>query len=308
MLALVWAAPPPAGAEALQASQADTNSQFIANALFQVEALVRSNQLALEQNAREARETAARNADALARGLQQVESAYVAQQQALAARSSHDLQTVQRSNRTTLLVAGGLGMLACVALGIMSWLQWRIARAWSGMTALWSGSPPGAAGAVQDSNRRLLGAMERLETRLQQLERGVTPALKAPNGSQSKEGNGGPGPEFAEAAEEPGRIASLLGEGKTRLKENDLESALRCFEEVLVLAPNHGEALVKKGAALERLQKLNEAFECYDRAIAADQSMTIAYLHKGGLCNRLERFKEALECYEKALRTQERHG
>jgi len=71
----------------------------------------------------------------------------------------------------------------------------------------------------------------------------------------------------------------------------------------LALSPNHPEALVKKGTALERLKKLNEAFECYDRAIAADGSMTIAYLHKGGLCSRLERFKEALDCYEKALRT-----
>ncbi len=72
---------------------------------------------------------------------------------------------------------------------------------------------------------------------------------------------------------------------------------------MLALDPNHTEALVKKGAALERLHKLNEAIECYDRAIAVDGSMTTAYLYKGGLYNRLERFKEALQCYEKALRT-----
>ena len=65
-------------------------------------------------------------------------------------------------------------------------------------------------------------------------------------------------------------------------------------------------ALVKKGAALERLRKFDEAIDCYDRAIAADDSMTIAYLYKGGLFNRMERFNEALECYEQALRTQEK--
>jgi len=64
--------------------------------------------------------------------------------------------------------------------------------------------------------------------------------------------------------------------------------------------------MVKKGTALEKLQKVDEAIACYDRAIAADQSLTIAYLHKGGLFNRLERFDEALECYERALRTQEK--
>ena len=77
---------------------------------------------------------------------------------------------------------------------------------------------------------------------------------------------------------------------------------------MLTLDPNHTEALVKKGAALERLRKLDEAIVCYDQAIAADNSLTIAYLYKGGLFNRMERFSEALECYEQALRTQEKRA
>jgi tetratricopeptide (TPR) repeat protein len=66
--------------------------------------------------------------------------------------------------------------------------------------------------------------------------------------------------------------------------------------------------LLKKGAALEKLNKLNEAIECYDHAIAADSSVTIAYLYKGGVYNRMERFDEALNCYEQALHTQEKNG
>jgi len=296
----------------------ETNVQQVARALWQLQWQLRSNQIALEQNAQEAREVAARNAEALARGLQQIESAFSAQQQALAARNTQELQAIQRSNRVTLILGGALGMLACLALGAMSWFQWRISRAWTGISALWPGPQGTLPGPVQDSNRRLLGAMERLEKRLQQLEHSVAPALKEPSRPLVKEGNGESsstepgGPRAEDSAPTAGpshsRIQTLLGEGKMKLQENDPESALRCFDEVLELAPNHGEALVKKGAALERLQKLNEACECYDRAIAADESMTIAYLHKGGLCNRLERFKEALECYEKALRTQERHG
>ena len=81
--------------------------------------------------------------------------------------------------------------------------------------------------------------------------------------------------------------------------------ALGCFEQALALEPNHAEALVRKGVALERLQKPDEAIACYDQAIAADASLTVAYLYKGGLFNRLERFNEALACYEQALRTQE---
>jgi tetratricopeptide (TPR) repeat protein len=105
------------------------------------------------------------------------------------------------------------------------------------------------------------------------------------------------------AIHENARIPALFTQGQLRLKENDLEGAIKVFDELLSLDPTHGEALVKKGLVLERLKRLNEAYECYDRAIAADATLTIAYLHKGGVCNRMERFKEALECYEKALLT-----
>jgi tetratricopeptide (TPR) repeat protein len=80
------------------------------------------------------------------------------------------------------------------------------------------------------------------------------------------------------------------------------EAALGCLEEVLALDPGHTEALVKKGAALERLQRFDEAIQCYDRAIAQDNSMTMAYLYKGGVFNRTERYSEALACYEQALK------
>ena len=74
----------------------------------------------------------------------------------------------------------------------------------------------------------------------------------------------------------------------------------------LGLHPQHAEALVKKGGALEKLGRLDEAIACYDQAIDADGGMTIAYLHKGGLFNRLSRYDEALQCYERALQTQEK--
>ena len=88
---------------------------------------------------------------------------------------------------------------------------------------------------------------------------------------------------------------------KTFLKLDKTEDALRCLDEILVLDPGNADALVKKGAALERLQRINAAIECYDRAIAQDSSMVIAYLCKAGVFNRMERYSEALACYEQAL-------
>ena len=82
--------------------------------------------------------------------------------------------------------------------------------------------------------------------------------------------------------------------------------ALGCFEEVLKAEPHHGEALVKRGLALEALQRPEEALACYNQAIAANADLTIAFLQKGGLLNRLERYEEALQCYELALHAQEK--
>jgi tetratricopeptide (TPR) repeat protein len=78
------------------------------------------------------------------------------------------------------------------------------------------------------------------------------------------------------------------------------------LDEIISRDPQHAEALLKKGTALERLQKLEQALEYYDRAIAANRSLTLAYLYKGGVCNQLERYNEALQCYEQALRSQQR--
>jgi len=62
---------------------------------------------------------------------------------------------------------------------------------------------------------------------------------------------------------------------------------------------------VKKGLALERLQRMEQAIESYDQALAVDGTSTLAYLYKGAVCNRLQRFQEALDCYEKALRSEQ---
>ena len=72
-----------------------------------------------------------------------------------------------------------------------------------------------------------------------------------------------------------------------------------------VYSLNHAEALVRRGAALEKLKQDDEAIQCYDRAIKADSKMTLAYLYKGGVCNRLERYEEASKCYEQALKTED---
>jgi tetratricopeptide (TPR) repeat protein len=129
-------------------------------------------------------------------------------------------------------------------------------------------------------------------------------APDAPADSVAPEHQNGNGAPPANNGDKHVDVASLLVEGQLLLDENEPEKAVKCFDAILAVQPDHAETLIKKGGALERLGQLDEAVACYDRAIAADGTMTIAYLHKGGLFNRMARYDEAMACYEKALRTQ----
>lgn len=224
---------------------------------------------------------------------------------------------MQSSNRVMLIVAGTFAALGFLAMLLMAYFQWRTVSRLAEITAalpaarvaLPAPAPLAALGpgdspmvtvsSVEPLNGRLLGAIDRLEKRIQDLESqphaGREPAAHLENGEARPNGD-------------EGSVALLLGKGQSLLNLDKPEESLVCFEAVLKAAPDHAEALVKKGAALERLRRTEEAIACYDRAITIDRNLTMAYLYKGGLFNRLERYGEALECYEQALRTQEQRA
>jgi tetratricopeptide (TPR) repeat protein len=316
------------------ASELPYDSSELLQAILKLQDQVTAQQKVLDENAREAREFAARNAEAFTTGLQKIERAFSEQQQSFFAQSTLEVQAAQSANRTVIIVVAAFAVMGFLAMLITACFQWRMSKAWSRISTTlpmaWLGrhSPISnltagdyssvSSARVEDSSLRLLAAIERIEKRIQGLEQGPKPTLKFQESAQPqahsinsvqvpRTGKTDAGAR-KDASSNDARISILLSEGQSKWRENDWEGALGFFNEVLSLNPNQGEALVRKGATLERLKKLNEAFECYDRAIAVDDSMTIAYLHKGGLCNRQERFKEALECYEKALRTQEGWG
>jgi tetratricopeptide (TPR) repeat protein len=177
---------------------------------------------------------------------------------------------------------------------------------------------------------RFMGAIEKLEKRVVELEHTSAPAShqihdQSAEGAGAKGGgNGGPlefsvsalhekqygggnGPE-SEGADSgvADPVTVYLGKGQALLHLGQPEDALACFEKALEMNPRHADAYVKRGIALERLERMEAALESYDRAIAADRSLTLAYLYKGAVCNRLQRFREALECYESALKCEQR--
>ena len=300
----------------------ETNMPESLRGYLQIQEQLHATQLAIERNRQEANAAAAESAKAFALRLQGIETA-------LASQRSQELQAMQSSNKVVLAVAGLFVALGFLAMLLMAFFQWRtisrlaeIAAALPAAHALGAGPSFAALGAgetnmltvgpAEQSNQQLLGALERIENRLHQLEHIPHPPLPEAGSPDQPAPAAGKKTETpaagAESAEPPAgatRIDVLLAKGQSLLNLDQAEEALACFDQVLALDARHSEALVKKGAALERLRKLDEAIACYDKAIAADSSLTVAYLYKGGLFNRMERFGEALECYEQALRTQE---
>ena len=251
---------------------------------------------------------------------------------ALASQHIDGLKEIQHSNDMVLIASGIFACFGFLVLILSALLQWQMVNRIKALAAtlptargLGGGGEHGALGAgdaahllsggsVARPTAEFLGAIQRLEKRINEMETSVHPQPALGEGASANGGSlelAGPSengkepvsPEFREKAK---TISVLVNKGQTQLKLDQPEAALASFDEVLALDPSHTDAMLKRGAALERLQRLNEAIECYDRAIAADSSMTMAYLHKGGVFNRMERYSEALECYEQALRSQEK--
>jgi tetratricopeptide (TPR) repeat protein len=280
----------------------------------QLQEQLHAAQLATERGRKEAEDAAN-----IAARLQAIE-------QSIAAQHRGELEAAQSTTRFMLVVLTVFAIVGFVAVVLTAYFQWRtvnrladISAALPGgrrMTDLNSAAALGigesnllAATPVEQSSLRLLGAIERLEKRINELEQTTTPALgervATINGTASTNGETDVEPP-AKPMVDQAQIKRFLEIGQTLLNQDRPAEALAAFDEALAMNPHNADVLVKRGSALEKLRRLQDAIDSYDRAIAADSSLTIAYLCKGGLFNRMERFSEAVECYEQALQTQEK--
>ena len=288
------------------AAPASMSNADAINAFLQIQAQLHETQMMMESNQLQTAAALQRSAEALHTGIQLMQNAQDSQR-----RSSESNQGVER----TMFFIGGIGMLMLLAVVFMVWKQLHTANRLIEL-AMAPGSnlnraealpvvetngaalPASARAALEFSNARLLGVIDRLEKRIIELEETVRVPLH--EGHSSGNGNG-----FGETATER-RVSDLIVEGQLFLDTNKADKALNCFEEALDIQPELGEALIKKAAALEKLERMDEAIACYDRAISLGDAATTALLQKGGMLNRLARYDEALQCYERALQTQEK--
>ena len=318
---------PPGGTPTVESAAA--NEAF--RSYLQLQEQLHETQLSIERAEKEMELATLRSAAILSNRLQAIE-------QTVELQRAHELGIV----RDMMYIAGAFVVIGVLALLFTSYFHWRaVSRlgeiaaalpAYRGLGAMPALPAPGVNEnqlLLEQTNSRLLGAVERLEKRIAELEahdsarhltngnpapapapapvRGekntVAEALPEmsvqPSRTTTTTGSG----RSAESAEQ---VMMLLGKGQSLLSQDQNEQAVACFDEAIALDPANTELLVKKGDALEKLRRTKDALECYDRALAIDASMTIAYLHKGGLLNRIERFDEAMHCYEQALRTQDK--
>jgi tetratricopeptide (TPR) repeat protein len=274
----------------------------------------------LEAEAKSRQESEALNAklEGLRSAMETERAAQRAELQRTQADRERERLEMERNYRTLLWLVGAIAVAGLLVVLVSPWLQLRVinrlqdsalARAQlpspkpTGL--LTPGMEPGPADQVVNaSNQRLLSVVDRIERRINALEQAAAPA--AGSGPVSSTTNLVAETDAARhSADQSAWVGVLLAKAQGLLKANKAQDALNCLEEILKLEPNHAEAWVKKGSALERLRHDDGALRCYDRAIELSPGFTLAYLLKGGVCNRLKRFDEAVSCYEEALKVEE---
>jgi tetratricopeptide (TPR) repeat protein len=314
--------PPAKSADLDELSQAELMRSYL-----QVRDQLHATQLAIAHSRAETEATARAQATAIAEKLEAIKSAMEAERQrvqidTLRANAERERQhiEVQRSNRTVLWVAVGFGAIGLLAMLFMPLVQLRTINRISEIASQRAPGPTSAellthdsdglpGQAVALSSQRLMTVIERMEKRIFELEHTAVHPLPAATTLDVKATNGSDASAHATSAtsatDQSPLITMLLGKGKFLISTNKAKEAVACYDEILRIDSSHAEALVKKGAALERLKQDDAALRCYDRAIEVNKKLTLAYLSKAGVCNRLGRYDEAMECYEQALQTEE---
>jgi hypothetical protein len=177
--------PPPLAASHLE----ETNSQALLHAFFQLQEQLQATQLAIEQSRQEAKEAAAQNAGALAKGLQSI-------QQAVSAQRAQDMEAMQKSNKVMLIVAGTFAGMGLLTLLMMTCFQWRMSKGLAEISAalspalgLGAGSAAAALALANQPELRLFGATEQTEKHTHELAHSSRPALNRREGTAMPLGN-----------------------------------------------------------------------------------------------------------------------
>lgn len=92
--------------------------------------------------------------------------------------------------------------------------------------------------------------------------------------------------------------ASLEKErGDNLVAANQLEAAMRAYDEAVRLAPTYVEALNQRGVTLVRLGRMEEAVASFDRALALDPNYAMAVYNRGFALKKLGRHEDVIQAF-----------
>jgi tetratricopeptide (TPR) repeat protein len=116
-------------------------------------------------------------------------------------------------------------------------------------------------GSGDADSARLLGVIDRLERRIQELEHTAQGAPKSPVNSKKTASD-----------EKIGGTAELLERAKMLEKSQRHAEALACCDQALAIEPTLTQAWLVKGAQLQALGREKEALRCYEAALQRHDS------------------------------------
>jgi tetratricopeptide (TPR) repeat protein len=89
--------------------------------------------------------------------------------------------------------------------------------------------------------------------------------------------------------------------GLGHAKRGKPRDAIFYFDKVLLVEPDHVDALINKGNALGKLGKYEKAIVTYDMALKINPHHIICLLNKGLALHYLRRYDDAIACYDTIL-------
>lgn len=251
-------------------------------------------------------------------------AARLAQMEASAAlQRERDQAFIRDMIKGVLILAGTMASIGMLALVAIVYLQLRstkqqaitFAAQLQALTSHIALPPPGGVPELSHHGAgQFASTAQKIEERLSDLEsmtsglpepRAQAHAAEFPAREPRRAAPGFAAPHIAPAGAARGeRSADLLAKADSLLMQQQPEVALAYIDQAIGSSPRNPEAHLKRGAALERLDRLGEALTAYDRAIEAEPTLAVAFLAKAGVLNKLQRYGEALKCYEAALAQQ----
>ena len=258
-------------------------------------------QATIDQLRREIEQSAARNAEAITASLSVIEPTLRQMQE-------RQMEAVQRSNRTVLMVAGifaAVGFLGLIfisvilvrALGrfselaVMAAPRGHLLGQGPSLGVLGPGDiPSSGSGAAELASQRFQGAIDQLQGRIRELEHSVQSATETAF-SQSRPSVAATPRPVSESSASALNIQPLLP-GPPGAPASQPENA----------APaSRATVLLGKGQALLNLDATEQALQCFEEVLAAEPNHAEALVKRGMALEKLQDWEQALESYDRAI-------